>query len=128
MTGDTIDRRVHRLSLHSDLVQLTMAVHAPAHAEAFELPNALHRFDRSVTCLTFQARPYMRAMVEVDEIGQVVYLHPLDRSLGFRQIRLQVFTEADLFIEKSKLLGADEPWCSALHLGSFVLGSDSSQS
>src|SRR5690606_9587972 len=59
----------------------SVTTHAVAHSERILLRNALHRLDRSVTRLTADPARNVPTVVEGDEIGQVVDLHPLDRLM-----------------------------------------------
>ncbi len=82
VAGVAVDRRVHRHPIHALLVNIPMAVDAPSHRQALDLPNALHRLHRAVALLAFDARYHMGAVVEVNETGKVMHFDPLDRLLG----------------------------------------------
>lgn len=45
-----------------------MAVHAPAHAQIFDLAHALHAFDRPVTFLASHTSIHMWTVIEVNKI------------------------------------------------------------
>ena len=75
----TIDRRVDFLSVHTVCIRVTVAVHAPAHCQAFDLADAFHGFDQSVALLALDAHGNVGAVVEVDEAGQIMHLDPADR-------------------------------------------------
>lgn len=57
-----------------------MTVDAPSHRERFILPHPHHALDRPVTVLaTHLSGRHMLRVIEVNKIGQIVHLHPLDR-------------------------------------------------
>src|SRR6187431_2628602 len=70
--GDLADRPKVRL-------WVAMAVQAPAHAERLVLIDLFHLIDPPVTAHAADAAGHVGAMVEVDVVGEVVDLHPLDR-------------------------------------------------
>ena len=67
------------LAIHAIRFRVSVAIHAPSHAEAVFLSHTFHRLDRAVALLAFDARRNVRAVVEVSVIGQVVDPDPRDR-------------------------------------------------
>src|SRR5260370_15846490 len=66
-----------------------MAVDAPAHRERRHLLDAIHRLDRTVASPAVDPREHVLAVVEVNEVGKVVHLHPSDGPVhlnGFFQL------------------------------------------
>jgi hypothetical protein len=59
---------------------LAMAFEAPAHRQRKNLLYSIHGLNRPVAALTRDPRENMLAMIEVDEVRQVVHLHPRDRA------------------------------------------------
>src|SRR5262245_47663577 len=75
-----------------------MAAQAPAHRERHLLPDAHHLLDQPVTRLTRNRGLDVPLMIEMDEVGQVVHLHPPDspplqygltQLLNLRRLRRQ---------------------------------------
>ena len=74
-----------------------MAIHAKAHADRHDLPDLLHILHVAVALLAGDSARDMALVVEIDEVGHHVHVHPLHgliRSDGFfklfdmRRIRL----------------------------------------
>src|SRR4029079_3593838 len=57
-----------------------VAAEAPAHRQRRRLLDAVHLFDRAVAALAGDARDDVLAVIEVDEVRQVVDLRPDDRA------------------------------------------------
>ena len=64
--------------------RLAVAIDAPAHGQSRILVHDFHILDRTVTSLALNST-YLGVLrvVEVSEVGQVVYTYPLDRLLAF---------------------------------------------
>ena len=71
VTSHAVSGRMNRPAAHAGSRRLAMTVHAPAHAEGLDLPDALHCLNGSMTALAFEPRGDVRTMVEVDEVGKV---------------------------------------------------------
>src|SRR5262245_6971327 len=54
---------------------------APPHPQRHSLLDTIHLLDCAVTALTRDAGAHVAAVIEVDEIREVVHLDPLDRPL-----------------------------------------------
>jgi hypothetical protein len=76
-----------------------MAVQTPAHRERSHLLDAVHSFDRPVTLLASYTGQYVLAMVEIDEVWEVVDLDPPDRPLLLHRL-LQFFDFDGLLLEQ----------------------------
>jgi len=59
---------------------LTMTVEAPSHAEWSSLLHPFHVFHSPMTPLASHAGEYMLAVIEINEIGKIMYLDPSDRA------------------------------------------------
>src|ERR1700712_2457363 len=55
---------------------LAMAAEAPSHGQRRHLTHAVHGLDRPVAALAGPTRAHVLAVVEVDEVRQVVHLGP----------------------------------------------------
>src|SRR5688500_18701829 len=60
-------------------IRIAMALETPAHAERLLLEDFFHFVDTAVAADAADAANDVRAVVEEDEVGQVMDLHPLDR-------------------------------------------------
>lgn len=78
MTGGTVDRGIDSLAADALLIGGSMAVNTPAHGKIGELPHPFHGLGGAVAVLAGNSGAHMRAMVEVNEIRQLVDTHPLD--------------------------------------------------
>ena len=56
-----------------------MTIDTPAHLLSIFSPYPLHRFDWSVTFLTLHRRSHMTAVIEIDEICQIMNIDPFNR-------------------------------------------------
>src|SRR5262249_54266291 len=63
-------------------LRVAVAVHAPGHVEGRVLRDERHPIDPPVAGLTADALGDMDRVIEVDEVGQVVDLDPLDGAVG----------------------------------------------
>src|SRR6267378_1869801 len=61
-----------------DFGVLAMTLQAPAHGQRRELFDGCHLFHRPMALLTGHARQHMLTMIEINEIRQVMDLHPGD--------------------------------------------------
>ena len=59
-----------------------MAVQAPSHGQRLDLSDLLHPVDPAVAGNAADATIDVGAVIEIDEIGQIVYPHPRNRFLG----------------------------------------------
>ena len=59
-----------------------MAIEAPTHRELVCLPGKRHAIDAAVARFATDALLHVNRVVEVDEIGQVVYPDPLNGLIG----------------------------------------------
>jgi hypothetical protein len=69
---------------------LPVALQAPSHGEWRILPDTIHSFHGAVTLLAGNTGLHVLAMVEINKIGQVVDLYPLDRLLPLNRF-LELF-------------------------------------
>ena len=60
-----------------------MAVQAPSHAECLDLIDLPHGVDPPMAGNTTNPTHNVRAMVEIDVVGQVVHPDPPNRIAGF---------------------------------------------
>src|SRR5574340_1382443 len=103
MTARAIDRGADRMTGDAGPVGVTVAVDAPAHGQVRNLTHALHRLDRTVASLAHHARGDVRAMVEGDEVGNVVDLVPRNRPLRPCWVALQSIIESQRIVELAQL-------------------------
>src|SRR5579872_2360151 len=87
------------IAIQSRAIYAAMAVHAPSHAQVLDLADALHGLDWTVTLLACDSSVYMRAMVEIDEVRQVVNLDPGNRGGRFGRIGLHLFVERQRVVD-----------------------------
>ena len=109
-----VDGRANGLAGNSRLVRRPVAVHAPAHAQVRNLADPLHRLDRSVACLALDAGAHVGAVVEVDEVGQVVHPDPPDWRSSAASHGLQRFVEGERVVELAKFRRDDRAGRAAL--------------
>lgn len=62
---------------------LSMAIHTPWHGHRRDTGDTIHRFYRTMTFLTRDARPDVPLMREVNEVRYVVHLDPGNRFAPF---------------------------------------------
>ena len=55
-----------------------MTVDAPAHVQGLGLAYALHRLDRAVALLALHSGADVGAMIEIDEVGDLMNARPAD--------------------------------------------------
>ena len=58
-----------------------MAIQTPFHSQGFRLPHQWHSIDPTVTGFAPDSFVKVDAVIEVDEIGNVVYTRPLNRAI-----------------------------------------------
>src|SRR5262249_40417863 len=62
--------------------RIAVAIEAPLHLQRVLLPHQRHAVDLSVTRRAADSLIDVDAVVEIDEVGQVVHARPFDRSAG----------------------------------------------
>lgn len=65
-----------------ELFRVTMAIQTPTHEQCVLLPRQWHQIDPAMARFAPDALRHMNAVVEVNEIRQVVDTDPLQRFLG----------------------------------------------
>jgi len=86
--------------------RIPVAFEAPTHRQFFFLANDLHAVDATVTGGAADARVQVRAVIEVDEVGQVMHAHPrhglvLREAVADRGEREALREEADVFVDET---------------------------
>ena len=88
---------------------IAMTLHAPAHRQVGDPPNAMHRTDVAVTGVARNLREAVRFVIEADEGRELVDLHPGNRLArvpeapqleNFRMAGRDVFVTADATFER----------------------------
>ncbi len=130
VAGGAVERRVHRHPVHALLVNIPMAVDAPSHRQALNLPNSLHRFHRAVAFLAYDARHDVGSVVEVDETGEVMHFNPLDRLWGsaFDRSELVVNIQGECIVDLLDLGRDNLANLALLLLRRFVFGANGAKS
>jgi hypothetical protein len=85
---------------------LPMTIEAPPHRQRRLLFNARHPLDVAMTRLALDVRGDVLAVVEIDEVRQVVHLDPRDRALLIDQF-FQQLEVGRLLLEKAMAVHAD---------------------
>lgn len=69
-----------------ELLRISVAVEAPLHVERVFSPHQRHLVDRSVACRAGHAFVNVNAVIEIDEVRQIMHARPLNRLAGLRTL------------------------------------------
>ena len=100
--------KIHRRSLKISLGHISVfavARETPPHRQWRKLLNPSHSLNRSMTLLASNARENMLAVIEINKIRKVVYLHPLNRALFLNSL-FQFLDLHGLLFQKSVTIHA----------------------
>src|SRR4029077_606780 len=67
----------HRVTWSHVLLGIAVAVEAPFHLQGLRLPHQRHAIDLSVTRRAAHTLVHVDAVIEIDEVGQIVHARPL---------------------------------------------------
>jgi hypothetical protein len=110
------------LAIHAIGFRVSVAIHAPSHAEAVFLSHTFHRFDGAVAPLAFDGRRNVRSVIEVSMVWQVVDANPPDRIRLLCRIFFQILGEANGVVQFAQLVRNDHLRWALLCFGSPILG------
>jgi len=146
MAGRTVDGRIHpmghryralcrwsrraseiAIAIKPGTIHSAMAIHTPTHAQILDLADSLHGLDWTVALLTCDSSVYMRTMVEIHEVWQVVDLHPTDRSSLLGGIELHFLVERQRVVDFLYFRRNHSPRLTLLVLCEFVFSTDCSE-
>jgi len=74
--------REHFLLRPDELLWVAMTLETPLHIQRRDLISQRHQIDSPVTSRATDAFVYVNAVIEINEVGKVVYARPLDRLAG----------------------------------------------
>jgi hypothetical protein len=124
VAGVAIGRGFHRFARYPRLIHVAVAVNTPTHAEILDLSYPFHCLDRPVTSLALDPGVHVRAVIEVNEIGELVNPDPGYWISWPAWVGLHFFIEAHRFIQFRKFRRNNAAGLSLLAIRLFAFGSD----
>ena len=99
MTSCAVLRRLHSLAVYADFIDFAVTIHAPPHRQGFDLAHDFHGSHIAVALLAIHAGIDVGAVIEINEVGNIVDLDPFYGLGLFSGIRFALRIQSERVVD-----------------------------